>query len=98
MYASNELFKLTKQLEQCVLRTVSKRLVNFETIDQILEERKKKVFKTVGCLEHGKELTVKIIDIYIVRRAHFLAKSENKRYDISKTKTRMHRKNAKLLS
>lgn len=80
------------------MRTVGKALTNIETITQISQELKKVNFIKVGCIDHEKEVTVKIIDIYIVMRAHFLAKSENKRYESAKTKTKMNRKNAKLLS
>lgn len=96
MYASYELFELTKQLEKCVLRAMSKALTNVETVSQISHELKKENLIKVGCFDHEKELTVKVIDIYIVMRAHFLAKSENKRYDAAKMKTKMNRKNAKL--
>ncbi|CAG5093082.1 Protein of unknown function [Cotesia congregata] len=98
LYASSELFELTKQLEKCILRAVSKALTNVETISQIYHELKKVNLINVGCFQHERELTVKIIDVYIVMRAHFLAKSENKRYDAAKTKTKMNRKNAKLYS
>lgn len=44
-YASDELFVLTNQLEKCVLRAVSKSLVNLDTINEITAEisKKKKV-------------------------------------------------------
>lgn len=71
MYASYELFELTKQLEKCVLRAVSKALTNIETISQISYELRKENIIKVGCFQHEKELTVKIIDVYIVMRAHF---------------------------
>ncbi|CAK1603537.1 unnamed protein product [Parnassius mnemosyne] len=98
IYASNELFDLTKQLEKCVLRTISKTLTNVHTISQISRELKKEVLLRVGCFQHEKELTVKIIDFYVVIRSYFLAKSENKRYEVAKIKTKANRKNAKLLS
>lgn len=94
LFASNELFNLTKQLEKCVLRAVSKNFKNVDTISEISIELQKEIIVKVGCFEHENELTKKIIDIYIVMRAHFLAKSENKRYDAAKMKTKMNRKNA----
>ncbi|KAK0159865.1 hypothetical protein PV327_010931 [Microctonus hyperodae] len=97
LFASNELFGLTKQLEKCVLRAISKNLTNLETISEISIALKKGVLLEVGCLEHENELSKKIIDIYIVMRAHFLAKSENKRYGDVKTKRKINRENAKLL-
>ncbi|XP_047984169.1 uncharacterized protein LOC125224761 isoform X2 [Leguminivora glycinivorella] len=98
IFPSDELFNLTKIIEQSVLRAISKTLTNMETISQITVELQKETFVKVGCVEHCKILTKKIIDMYVVMRAHFLAKYENKRYDAAKTKTKMNRKNAKLLS
>ncbi|KAK0076674.1 hypothetical protein PV326_010593 [Microctonus aethiopoides] len=43
LFASNELFSLTKQLEMCVLRAISKNLTNLETISEISVELKKEV-------------------------------------------------------
>ncbi|KAK0174339.1 hypothetical protein PV327_010122 [Microctonus hyperodae] len=97
LFASDELFSLTKQLERCVLRAISRNLTNLDTISEIAVELKKEVIMKVGCFEHQNKLTLKIIDIYVVMRAHFLAKSENKRYDEAKIRTK-RKKNAKLLS
>lgn len=59
---------------------------------------KKEIVLKIGCFQHENSLTAKVVDIYIVMRAHFLAKSENKRYEAAKIITKMNRKNAKSLS
>ncbi|KAK0071363.1 hypothetical protein PV325_013047 [Microctonus aethiopoides] len=63
LFASNELFSLTKQLKKCVLRAISRNLTNLETISEISVELKKEILLTVGCFEHENILTKKIIDI-----------------------------------
>ena len=50
----------------------------------------------VGCAEHKKEATRKVIDFYIVMRGHFLSRSYNANNDASRQKARARRKNAKL--
>ncbi|XP_044589058.1 uncharacterized protein LOC123268196 [Cotesia glomerata] len=42
LYASNEVFILTKQLEECVLRVISKSKINIDIIDDIYTEMAKK--------------------------------------------------------
>ncbi|XP_012267459.2 uncharacterized protein LOC105693038 [Athalia rosae] len=49
MYPSYKLFELTKQLEECVLRAVSKALTNVETISQITHELNEETLIKVGC-------------------------------------------------
>lgn len=98
LYASDELFILTKQLEECVLRAISKSKIHINIIDDIYEEMKKKKLQIVGCYNHTKDVTKKVVNTYIIIRSHFLATAENKRYDSARVKIRMHRKNAKLLT
>ncbi|CAH2090998.1 unnamed protein product [Euphydryas editha] len=58
-FASNQLFDLTKQLENCVLRAVSKNLTNVETISGITMELRKEIVLKIGCFQHENSLTAK---------------------------------------
>lgn len=96
IYPSKDLFQLTKKIEQVVLYVVGKLSLNENTIHLIFEKVAAMTNITfIGCNEHKKELTKKIINFYLVMRAYFLAASYNEKNNEKKIKTKNNRKNSK---
>ncbi|XP_063392810.1 uncharacterized protein LOC134678258 [Cydia fagiglandana] len=60
IYASDDLFNLTKMIEKCVLRAISKALTNMETISEITQELQKETLIKVGCADHSKQVSKKL--------------------------------------
>ncbi|KAK0169713.1 hypothetical protein PV328_010357 [Microctonus aethiopoides] len=89
--------KFIESLEEDVLTVVGTKTIKCNTMHQILDKISlRQSLLKLGCLEHTKELMVKIINYFIVMRGHFLTKLLNKNLNQRKLLTRKHRKNAKL--
>ena len=94
---SGELYMLTKIIEGTVLDVVGKFNVKLDTLQTILDKLfEKRGLPMVGCAEHKKEATRKVIDFYIVMRGYFLSRSYKANNDASRQKARARRKSAKL--
>lgn len=96
IYPSENLLLLIKNLEN-VLTMVGIKTIKCNTMHQMLHKISlRQSLPKLGCLEHTKELMVKIINYFIVMRIHFLAKLFNKNLNQRKLLTQKHRKSAKL--
>ncbi|CAD6208015.1 GSCOCG00010290001-RA-CDS, partial [Cotesia congregata] len=79
IYPSEKLFNLIKSLEEVVLMVVGTKTVKINTMFEILDDvSKRNISIFVGCDEHKKELTKKIINNFLIMRGHFLVKCFNK--------------------
>lgn len=97
LYPSDQLFDLTKKLECIVLDIVGKLTVKINTLHQILDRVGNiDILPYVGCEEHYKELTKKVLNFYIITRGHFLGKSFNQNNNARKIKSKSNRKISKL--
>lgn len=96
IYPSEQLFNLISQLEDKILHVVGTNNVHLETLIRIFEEVAKiKNIPLIGCKEHAKILTKKMIEFYITIRGEFIAKSYNVNRDEQNQKTKKFRKLAK---
>ncbi|XP_044576596.1 integrator complex subunit 7 homolog isoform X2 [Cotesia glomerata] len=97
IYPSEQLFNLIKSLEEVVLMVVGTKTVNVDTMFEILDDvSKRNISIFVGCDEHKKELTKKIINNFLIMRGHFLVKCFNKSATERKVKSKKSRKISKL--
>lgn len=96
-YPTKTLFKLIMQLEDKILHVVGTNDIHLETLIIIFKEiSKMNDICLIGCKEHVKILTKKIIEFYVTIRGEFIAKSYNISRDERKQKTKKHRKLALL--
>lgn len=97
IYPSESLFHLISSLEEIVLMVVGTKTVKIDTMFEILDEvLKRKITIFVGCEDHKKNLTKKIINNFLIMRGHFLAKCFNKCATERTVKTKKCRKLSKL--
>ncbi|XP_066583711.1 uncharacterized protein [Prorops nasuta] len=96
-YASDNLFNLTKLLEKTVLDVVQSCGIKLDIFYTILDKFEEiGNVPSVGCQEHRKDLTMKVVHLYLVMRGHFLTKSFNTIHNEKIVRTKMLRKNCKL--
>lgn len=95
-YPSLPLEKLIGQLENAALRVAGQLQIKSNTLYQIVDEVSRlENVPLIGCRDHAQNLTQKIINYYLITRAHFLTKSYNKNNDSKKQKTKSLRKSYK---
>lgn len=96
-YPSNELMKLLSTLESCILQTVGQEPLNFYTFQHVAKNILAESTNFVGCSIHEEQLTMKLINFYVVSRAKILCKTHNKAYNESSKKEKELRKLSKLV-
>ncbi|XP_074115540.1 uncharacterized protein LOC141538115 [Cotesia typhae] len=97
IFPSENLFRLIKKLEQIVLTAVGTKTVKINTMHQVLEKiAKVKCLAILGCDEHKKELTAKILNNFVIMRGNFLANLINRTLNERKMMAKKHRKISKL--
>lgn len=98
--ASDDLFKLTEQLEAAFLHVVGtvglSRGIIYKILDRIESMLSKLSF--VGCAVHQLEITRNIIDFYVTMRLHFLGRTFNKRNQLKREKMKALKKTSKLVT
>lgn len=95
-YPSNELYNLTNNIENIILRNVACGQLNPDTFLEILDSIRCTDVIKVGCCEHQIDFTKSIVSFYLIMRSHFIVKQYNEMYDENKQKSKKCRKNAKL--
>lgn len=98
--ASDDLFKLTEQLEAAFLDVVGRVGLSRGIIYKILDKIETMLHKLsfVGCPIHQLEITKNIIDFYITMRLYFLGRTFNKRNQLKREKMKTLKKTSKLVT
>lgn len=98
--ASDNLFKLTQQLEAAFLNVVGRVGLSRGIIYKILGkiETMQSELSLVGCAVHQLEITKDIIDFYVTMRLHFLGRTFNKKNLLKREKMKTLKKSSKLVT
>lgn len=93
IHPSKDLFQLISLLEQGTLKATSKKELNAETLFDVTNAVENlPSTQLVGCKEHSRSLTHRIISFYLTMRMFFLCKQANKNDSVEREKTREKRK------
>ena len=96
-HPSKDLFRLISLLEQATLTAIANKDLNAETLYEITNAVESlPSTPLIGCKEHAKSVTYRVITFYLTMRMYFLCKQANKNDSVEKEKTRENRKLAKL--
>lgn len=97
-YPSDSLFDLLATLEQAILQTIGEEQLNFYTFQHIINNIFSESITFVGCKEHAKSLTHKVIHYYAIQRTKILCKEHNKVYNDTRKEEQRLRKLSKLIT
>ena len=95
-YPSDDLYKLTDNLENVILHILAGGQLNRDTFLHILDSLDDCEIPKVGCSEHSHKFTKSIISFYLITRSHFITKRYNLINDACRKKSKKCRKDAKL--
>ena len=77
-YLSKNLFSLITKIEETILAVVGRKSMKLDTLIMVFEEvGKLNNIHLIGCKEHAKHLSKKIIQFFVTIRGEFIAKSYN---------------------
>lgn len=97
-YPSDSLFGLLSTLENAILQTIGEEQLNFYTFQHIINNIFAESITFVGCKEHEKCLTHKVIHYYAIQRTKILCKEHNKVFNDTRKEEQKLRKLSKLIN
>lgn len=95
--SSNGLYELISTLESVIVKTIEINKLNVDTFFDVASTLENvENLPLIGCIEHCREFTQRILHFYTVTRMHMICKRSNNVIDnIAKEKTRALRKTSK---
>lgn len=96
-HPSDEMFKLCSILEDAVTNVLSSKGVTTNVLFAILDLLETVSIPKVGCKEHKHSLTSAIVNFYLIIRMYFACKRYTEINNAKKEKTKLFRKQAKLV-
>lgn len=96
LYPSLELFRFITRLEDGFTNCFSAQKLHRESIMDVLQLIYKGAPLQIGCTEHAKSLTPRIVGFYVVMRLHFFVKGLNKSNLLKKRNSTKHLKLSRL--
>lgn len=96
LYPSLKLFVFISELEEIFTGCFSKSDLHKDSILDVLAVINRRSIGGVGCSEHCKPLTAKLISFYVVTRMHFYIKGLNKSRDEKRRSAQQHLKLSRL--
>lgn len=97
LHPSEELFNLVSIVENTITNTLSANAISSNILFDIVDMLETVDIPLVGCTDHRNFLTVSIMKFYLIMRMNFACDRFNEINKTKKEKTKMYRKQSKLI-